>query len=30
MWCQTCGKMAKIVGTVTLKIIICKIWTFMG
>ena len=30
MWSQTCGKMAKIVRKVTLKIIICKIWTFMG
>ena len=27
---QTCGKMAKIVGKVTLKMIICKIQTFMG
>ena len=30
MWSQTCRKMAKIVLKVTLKIIICKIWTFMG
>ena len=27
---QTCGKMANIVRKVTLKIIISKIWTFMG
>ena len=30
MWSQTCGKMAKIVRKVILKIIIFKIWTFMG
>jgi len=30
MWSQTCGKMPKIVRKVTLKIIICKIRTFMG
>ena len=29
-WSQTCGKMNKIVGKVTLKKIICKIHTFMG
>ena len=30
MWSQTCGKMPKIVRKLSLKIIICKIRTFMG